>query len=841
MSWELLPVDYTDAVWDGLKKYEPIENDDGTISLKDVTVYSNLEKSFFGAMQANRMNEALNTIMSMVENGTDLYEAFQIYFADQKALFKTTSDTTLEQYNSDMSALKSNATTTAVEFNTYVSQLKNEGDQAIESIKTNYEAEIAGYEKEQENIFNIWFEAMRDKLSQDAAGNLQSEIDDINNNRIQFSVTCPDVLLGKTITATNGVDTKTVTIDESLTVTFGFRDPGVYTLTDSLSETGITVNAYLYGLYPVTVKLGVINVTCPDAMTGKTITCTNGEKTYTRAVDSTKQVVFGVPDLGTWEITNNYTEEVIDVDVADYVSYDVTLHIATLKVNCDVSYAGETVSVTNGSAAYSEEVPDTGVVTFSIPVFGTWAVTNTKTTDAVDIDVNAYSEYTVQFGLVGIKVVCGNSQFVGETVTVTKGSTSYTKTVTESLEVTFELNGLGTWTVTNSKTSAAIETECTQYQTYNVALNLVTITATFTDEAFVGQTVTCEGASSETKVIGSDLSVSFSVDTGTYTLSNSLTSTTQTVNATEYTTYSVSFSVATIVVTCVTDDYEGMTITCTDGTTTLSKVVGEDLQVSFSVGLGSWILHNPVSDVDEEAISVTEYTTYNFTMKKLTIVTWENGSYDAINKMLEAHYAGTIDIADYWAVGDKRNISLNGTDYEFVIMDFDHYDLAASINGKTKAAVVIGMVDCYGALYQMNSSNTNSGGWTSSVMRQTTMNTMKGYLPTAIQNLAKQVKTKTSAGNKSTTINIDNDYCFLPSEIEVFGSTTLSVSGEGTQLEYYKTSSNRIKKMGTSNCNWCLRSPYLNGTVGFCYVNNIGNSNTDSASGARGVSFCLCI
>lgn len=63
MAWELLPVDYTDAVWSGLKKYNMIENTDGTVSFQDVTQYSQKEKSFFGAYQANKMDEALNTLM----------------------------------------------------------------------------------------------------------------------------------------------------------------------------------------------------------------------------------------------------------------------------------------------------------------------------------------------------------------------------------------------------------------------------------------------------------------------------------------------------------------------------------------------------------------------------------------------------------------------------------------------------------------------------------------------------------------------------------------------------------------------------------------------------------
>ena len=32
MAWELLPVNYTDAVWSGLKRYNTITNEDGTVS-----------------------------------------------------------------------------------------------------------------------------------------------------------------------------------------------------------------------------------------------------------------------------------------------------------------------------------------------------------------------------------------------------------------------------------------------------------------------------------------------------------------------------------------------------------------------------------------------------------------------------------------------------------------------------------------------------------------------------------------------------------------------------------------------------------------------------------------
>lgn len=151
MAWELLPVDYTDAAWAGLKRYNQINNEDGSVSFQDITSYTGKEKSFFGAKDANRMNEALNTIMSMVENGTDLYTAFQNYFAEQKTLFEQEADSK------------------ATEFDNYTDNLEQE-----------YKASMAAFESQQQQIYNAWFQAMKDQLSKDAAGNLQNQCTELD-------------------------------------------------------------------------------------------------------------------------------------------------------------------------------------------------------------------------------------------------------------------------------------------------------------------------------------------------------------------------------------------------------------------------------------------------------------------------------------------------------------------------------------------------------------------------------------------------------------------------------------------------------------------------------------
>ncbi len=68
MAWTDLPTDYTDATFDGLRKFVEITNPDNTVSFQDVTAYSNKEKSFFGAKDANQINKGMNDIMKELLN-----------------------------------------------------------------------------------------------------------------------------------------------------------------------------------------------------------------------------------------------------------------------------------------------------------------------------------------------------------------------------------------------------------------------------------------------------------------------------------------------------------------------------------------------------------------------------------------------------------------------------------------------------------------------------------------------------------------------------------------------------------------------------------------------------
>lgn len=162
MAWKLLPTDYTDAVWSGLKRYTQVDNSDGTVSFNDVTTYTNKENSFFGAKDANRMNEALNYIMSMLENGTNLYEEFQTYFTTQKELFKSSGDSSYQ------------------ELTQYFVNLKAQGDSSLAQIEKTYEEHMTTYEDEQTAAFNTWFAGIKGKLNEDIAGSLQNQITEVD-------------------------------------------------------------------------------------------------------------------------------------------------------------------------------------------------------------------------------------------------------------------------------------------------------------------------------------------------------------------------------------------------------------------------------------------------------------------------------------------------------------------------------------------------------------------------------------------------------------------------------------------------------------------------------------
>lgn len=210
-------------------------------------------------------------------------------------------------------------------------------------------------------------------------------------------------------------------------------------------------------------------------------------------------------------------------------------------------------------------------------------------------------------------------------------------------------------------------------------------------------------------------------------------------------------------------------------------------------------------------------------------------------------YLDNGDIHRKVSIGDQVTLSLDGTDCAFDVIGFNHDTLTntAAYGEKTatgKAGITFQMHDLFSISYKMNSTNTNSGGWKSSAMRTSTMPLMKGYLPSAWQTAIKPVnKASGLGGGSSSGTETVSDSCFLLAEIEVFGSTTYSVSGEGTQYAYYKAGNSKVKNSKDYAYHWWERSPYSGDGNSFCFVTRWGEAVYSNPTNKPLIAFAFCV
>lgn len=199
---------------------------------------------------------------------------------------------------------------------------------------------------------------------------------------------------------------------------------------------------------------------------------------------------------------------------------------------------------------------------------------------------------------------------------------------------------------------------------------------------------------------------------------------------------------------------------------------------------------------------------------------------------------GRLGVAEqFFKVGDRKTVKIGDTNYKVQIIGFNHDD---KVSGG-KAAMTFQLVDCLNQRQQMNSSNTNTGGWNDSTMR-TRMSTYKSQLPADLRSVIKTVKKKSGTGGGSSSgTQTTNDDLFLLAEIEIFNTTTYSVAGEGTQYDWYKAGNTKIKKVNDSADDWWGRSPDSGYTENFYYVGSSGNAGITGANASHGVSFGFCV
>ena len=333
---------------------------------------------------------------------------------------------------------------------------------------------------------------------------------------------------------------------------------------------------------------------------------------------------------------------------------------------------------------------------------------------------------------------------------------------------------------------------------------------------------------------------------------------------------------ATLTVTTEEASLYGKAVTVTSGSQEVTGTFNDSGSVTLRI---LWMGNATISatdgtDTTTATVNIAEYgKSYNAELSFFKIVTFADGTDEEIAKMIQAHYNNKINIADYWAVGDIREISLSamsatyvgeshlsGT-YKFAIADFDHDDLTTPLNGHTKAAVTLTQVDCLMDISNRNNPvngknntengyihniNSNNCGW-KDCQRRNWCNEIYYNAIVGLKDIVKEVNKKTSAGGGSSTIVTTADKVFLLSEIECSNGTTNSALGEGKQYQYYKNAVANIYKLPKWDSSyvtnvWWLRSPILNSDNYFCRVNAGGSiSGSYDSTSPAGIAPCFCI
>ena len=320
-------------------------------------------------------------------------------------------------------------------------------------------------------------------------------------------------------------------------------------------------------------------------------------------------------------------------------------------------------------------------------------------------------------------------------------------------------------------------------------------------------------------------------EVGTWSVSATLdgqTSDTKTVSITDTYMVSLTFFSADITVTVdsgasVALQKDGVTIQTKTSTGTVVFTVTETGAYTI-VATKNGLTTSGYVDV------VSDTTSYSLTLSFLK----DNFADNDWAFIIAACHSGSV--PSTWVVGNSKTMTINGASYQIDIIGKNHDTYTAG----GKAPLTFQMHDCYADTKAMNSSNTNSGGWTSCAMRQTHLPAILALMPTEVQNGIREVNKLTSAGRKSSTINTTADKLFLLSEIEIFGSVTYSKSGEGTQYDYYKAGNSKVKNRDGSAAAWWERSPRASDIANFCLVDSSGSANNRNASTAIGVAFGFC-
>ena len=254
---------------------------------------------------------------------------------------------------------------------------------------------------------------------------------------------------------------------------------------------------------------------------------------------------------------------------------------------------------------------------------------------------------------------------------------------------------------------------------------------------------------------------------------------------------------------------------------------------SVRVILGTYVSTSPIDGLSYVDGLPNDWNT----MKEIAkVISEASGS-------INANTTGPIYVnkGNTWAYKITPGNTINVNNHLYAVMGFNNFALTNQGNyggTHTTAGLTFGTVDCVGE-YPMNSSDTNSGGWGTCLMRTSTMPTLKNGMPGTLA----QVKVPYVNYRQSTVLYSD-DYLFLPAEKEVFGENIACPEAEAnalTQFAYYKNGGSKIKSLSGSAVYWWLRSVHYYSSHDFRGVYTSGGGYHNAASATLGAAPCFCV
>ena len=319
----------------------------------------------------------------------------------------------------------------------------------------------------------------------------------------------------------------------------------------------------------------------------------------------------------------------------------------------------------------------------------------------------------------------------------------------------------------------------------------------------------------------------------------------------------------------------GATVTATKDSKTVSGTADTSGNCTLTVDeAGTWTVTAATASTTKTSDVVVGISNVELVLADSVL---NNNSWETIKKVSDAGQG-----ENYWSVGDRKEVTLNGTvghltlsnytAYAFIIgfnhnasvegTNRIHFQLAkTALSGGKDVALCDSYYSNTGGGFRMNTGRpSNSGGWASSNMRTkicgTSLSSYSGtiiaVIPAALRAVLKSVtkytdNTANGGGSTASYVTATTDYFFLLSEFEVFGSISQANPNEKNkqaQYAYYSVGNSKIKYKhdGTSTATpWWLRSPSMVDRVCFVSVRNNGTTNSPGPSYSTGFAPGFCV